>query len=37
VSAPPTVPADTFDGRWSGLQKSESRVEFKFRWALGSR
>jgi hypothetical protein len=36
-SAPPTAPADSFDGRWSGLPKSESGVEFKFRWALGSR
>jgi len=36
VSAPPTMPVESFDNRWSALQKSETRVEFKDRWALGS-
>jgi hypothetical protein len=36
VSAPPTMPVESFDSRWSALQKSETSVEFKDRWALGS-
>ena len=36
VSALPTVPVESFDSRWSALQKSETSVEFKDRWALGS-
>ena len=36
VNAPPTMPAESFDSRWSALQKSETSVEFKDRWALGS-
>jgi hypothetical protein len=27
---------ESFDSRWSALQKSETSVEFKDRWALGS-
>jgi hypothetical protein len=36
VSAPPIMPVESFDSRWSALQKSETSVEFKDRWALGS-
>jgi hypothetical protein len=36
VSAPPTMPVESFDSRWSALQKSKTSVEFKDRWALGS-
>jgi hypothetical protein len=36
VSAPPTMPVESFDSRWSGLQKSETSVDFKYRWALVS-
>ena len=36
VSAPPTMPVGSFNSRWSALQKSETSVEFKDRWALGS-
>jgi murein L,D-transpeptidase YafK len=35
VSEPPTMPVGSFDSRWSGLQKSETSVDFKYRWALG--
>jgi len=30
------MPVGSFDSRWSALQKSETSVEFKDRWALGS-
>ena len=36
VSVPPTMPVESFNSRWSGLQKSETSVEFKYRWALDS-
>ena len=36
VSMVPTDPTDSFESRWSALQKSETSVEFKDRWALGS-
>ena len=36
VSLPPTEPADSFDGRWSGLQEVEAGLAFNARWALDS-
>ena len=36
VSALPTEPTESFESRWSGLQRSESGVEFSARWALDS-
>ena len=36
VSALPTEPIESFESRWSGLQRSESGVEFSARWALDS-
>jgi murein L,D-transpeptidase YafK len=37
VSALATGPMDSFESRWSGLQRSEPRVEFNARWALDSK
>ena len=36
VSSLPTEPTESFESRWSGLQRSESGVEFNARWALDS-
>jgi hypothetical protein len=32
----PTEHADSFEGRWSGLQKAEEGLAFNARWALDS-
>ena len=36
VSMVPTEPADSFESRWSGLQKAEAGLAFDARWALDS-
>jgi hypothetical protein len=36
VSVVPTEPADSFESRWSGLQKAETGLAFNARWALDS-
>jgi hypothetical protein len=36
VSSLPTEPTESFESRWSGLQRSASGVEFNARWALDS-
>ena len=36
VSSLPREPTESFESRWSGLQRSESGVEFNARWALDS-
>src|SRR5262249_22677608 len=36
VSMVPTEPADSFESRWSGLQKPEAGLAFNARWALDS-
>jgi hypothetical protein len=36
VSMVPTEPADSFESRWSGLQKAEAGLAFNARWALDS-
>jgi hypothetical protein len=36
VSMVPAEPADSFESRWSGLQKAEAGLAFDARWALDS-
>ena len=36
VSMVPTEPANSFEGRWNGLQKAEAGLAFDARWALNS-
>jgi hypothetical protein len=36
VSMAPTESADSFESRWSGLQKAEAGLAFNARWALDS-
>ena len=36
VSMVPTEPANSFESRWSGLQKAEAGLAFDARWALNS-
>jgi hypothetical protein len=36
VTVVPTEPADSFESRWSGLQKAEAALAFNARWALDS-
>jgi hypothetical protein len=38
ASAPVSmVPTDSFESRWSGLQKAEAALAFNARWALDSK